>query len=83
LTYVAPDCFGDYGAPLIHHYANSVFAVMTFGDSGCTRSVNNQVQLGFTYYAQFVDRGQQDGVWVGALASRLIGQAPFGVGKGG
>lgn len=79
LTYVAPSCQGDQGAPLINRYANSLFAVLIFGDDACNRAG----ATGYTSYAQFVDRGQQDGIWVGALASRLIGQAPFGVGKGG
>lgn len=80
LTYVAPSCRGDQGATLIHHFANSAFAVLIAGDNQCIRAPGS---LGYTWYAQFVDRGQQDGIWVGALASRLIGQAPFGVGKGG
>lgn len=83
LTYTAPGCTGDIGAPLIHLRANSIFGVMVATTATCTSTVGTQTGLGLSDYAQFVDRGQQDGVWVGALASRLIGQAPFGTGKGG
>lgn len=80
LTYAAPGCYGDYGAPLVNYYANSIFGVLVETSAACDQTAGGQSGLGLSYYAQFVDRGQQDGVWVGALASALIGQAPFGQG---
>jgi hypothetical protein len=84
LTYVAPSCIGDFGAPLINHNANSIFAIMIDGTNRCDRSVVIDGQptnnLGLAYYAQLVDRGQAEGIWVGALVSALNGQAPIGPG---
>lgn len=80
LTYVAPVCGNGAGGPLINLFANSAFAIAISATSPCTATIGTQQGLGLASYAQLVDRGQQDGVWVGALASALIGQAPFGTG---
>jgi hypothetical protein len=71
---------GDEGAPLINRNANSVFAILIGSTLKCDSTIGTQTNLGLSDFAQLVDRGQQNGVWVGALASALIGQAPIGPG---
>lgn len=78
LAYIGPTCPGAWGGPLINANSNSIFGVLIEGSSECTSSFGGKSNLGIAFYAQFVDRGQKAGVWVGALASALRGRPPNG-----
>lgn len=68
LLYVGPACVGDVGGPLINIRNNFAFGVAITRSSDCTSAGG----LGLKRFAQFVDRGQDAGVWVGALARALV-----------